>query len=97
MEDKEKRVGISISASPEARKGSYANLASVRTSKKENVLDFFFVDSEVEGEEGGRELVGVLQARIIMTDDSLIELKRMLDAHVEKNFKEAGQDGNRPV
>lgn len=86
MMEETSNVGMIVSSSEETRKGAYANLASIRTSRKENVLDFIFVESETVDEKGARHLNGILQSRIILTNESLFELKRMLDSHIEKNF-----------
>lgn len=73
------------------RHGVYANLTSARTSPKETILDFYFVDG-IEVANDSNALTGVLQARVILSNDSLIELTEMLRAHVESHFEKVNGD-----
>lgn len=87
IENQDKREAkLELAASESLRGGVYANASFAKTTPKESTLDFVLIDSE-EDREGELVVGGVLQARIIMTNDSLIELRDMLNSHIENNLK----------
>lgn len=66
------------------REGVYANIALARTSPKESIIDFAFIDSNEQ--EGGQIVTrGKFQARVIMSNTSMLELRDMLNKHIEQN------------
>lgn len=71
----------------DVRSGVYANIALARTSPKESVLDFAFIDSNEQDPDGGIVTKGTFQARIIMSNSSLIELRDMLDKHIAQHVQ----------
>lgn len=75
---------LELDGMQDVRGGVYANIALARTSPKESVLDFAFIDSN-EQENGQMVTRGKFQARIIMSNASLIELRDMLNKHIAQN------------
>lgn len=71
----------------EIRDGVYANIALARTSPKESILDFAFIDSNEQDAEGNIVTKGKFQARIIMSNSSLVELRDMLDKHIAQHVQ----------
>ncbi len=67
------------------REGVYANIALARTSPKESILDFAFIDSNEPDGQGGVVTRGKFQARIIMSNSSLVEMRDMLDKHIAQH------------
>ena len=86
--DKDQEVKFNMTASEAIRNGAYANLASVRTTKKESVIDFFFADSEKTDDDGSLSVGGVMCARVVMSNDTLVELRDMLNGHIANGFRE---------
>lgn len=76
---------LEIDGLEEVREGVYANIALARTSPKESILDFVFVDSNEPDAQGNVVTRGKFQARIIMSNASLIELRDMLDKHIAQH------------
>lgn len=77
---------LELDGKQEVRSGVYANIALARTTPKETVLDFAFIDAN---EQEGDFIVthGKFQARIIMSNASLIELRDMLNKHIAQNIQ----------
>lgn len=69
------------------RGGVYSNIALARTSPKESVLDFAYIDSNEADPDGAVTTRGVFQARIIMSNASLVELRDMLDKHITQHIQ----------
>lgn len=86
MESETREVSFSLTADAAVRKGAYANLLGIRTSNKEAVLDFGFLDDESINDEGVLVRSGVLNARVIVTFDTLVEFRDALSAHIEANL-----------
>lgn len=76
---------LMIEATPEARRGAYADFASVRVNGGNSMIDFLLVDSV--GPEGGS---GVLTSRVVMSNESLLALRDMLN-EVTADWTVAGQ------
>lgn len=88
MLQNENSAAINLIASESIRSGVYVNISSIRTTPKEVILEFAFVDSERD--DGDKHVMeGVLQSRIIMSHTSLLELQTMLNSHIESNFQKA--------
>lgn len=82
---------ISLSADASVRKGAYANLLGIRTSNKEAILDFGFLDSEHIDENGTLVKSGTVQARIIVSLDTLVEFRDAISSHIEANLVKVEQ------
>lgn len=76
---------LEIDGLEDVREGVYANIALARTSPKESILDFVFVDSNEPDGQGNVVTRGRFQARIVMSNASLIELRDMLDKHIAQH------------
>lgn len=69
------------------RTGSYANLVSISSGEREEIVNFILVDEVKEGE----RLSGVLTARVIMSTQTLIELRDAITNHLEKVTRSGGE------
>ncbi len=78
---------LELDGMAEIRDGVYANIALARTSPKESILDFAFIDSNEQDAEGNIVTKGKFQARIIMSNSSLVELRDMLDKHIAQHVQ----------
>lgn len=78
---------LELDGMAEVRDGVYANIALARTSPKESILDFAFIDSNEQDADGNIVTKGKLQARIIMSNSSLVELRDMLDKHIAQHVQ----------
>lgn len=87
----EREETISLSADAAVRRGVYANLLGIRTSGKEAVLDFGFIDAESMDDDGVPVRLGTVQARVIVTLDTLIEFRDAMSLHIDENIGEAGE------
>lgn len=75
---------LELDGMQDVRSGVYANIALARTSAKESILDFAFIDSNEQ--EGERMITrGKFQSRIVMSNASLVELRDMLSKHIAQN------------
>lgn len=82
MEGEKKIVAsIEVEANPDMRRGAYSNFVSLRRNGSNCIMDFCFLDGEVEG----RGMTGVLASRVIMSNDRLIELRDALDRQILGN------------
>lgn len=81
---------LELDGMQDIRSGVYANIALARTSPKESVLDFAFIDSN-EQENGQMVTRGKFQARIVMSNASLLELRDMLTKHIAQNAHTFGE------
>lgn len=77
--DEEKVTNIRIDHDPQTRKGVYADFVIARTDGAITRLDFIQNDISLEG----GDIEAVLSARVFMSNDSLVALRDMLDAHIE--------------
>lgn len=84
MEDREDEqettAEITIDASPEMRRGTYANLAFAMTTPN-HMTQLNFVDTDRVSTNGG--VSGILAARVYMTPQDIIALRDMLIKHTE--------------
>lgn len=78
---------LELDGMAEVRDGVYANIALARTSPKESILDFAFIDSNEQDADGNILTKGKFQARIIMSNSSLVELRDMLDKHIAQHVQ----------
>lgn len=86
-----KPASFVMKADDSLRKGVYANIAEVRSMNKESIVSFFFADEAEETDDEVR-MSGTMVARVIMTHDTLIELRDLLNRHTESNFRKPGDD-----
>lgn len=89
--DEGKPVSFVMKADDSLRKGAYANIAEVRSMNKESIVSFFFAD-EMEETDDEVRMSGTMVARVIVTHDTLIELRDLLNRHIESNFGASGDD-----
>ena len=88
-----KPVSFVMKADESLRKGAYANLVEVKSMSKESIMSFFFADEAEESEEEVK-MSGTMVARVVMTHDTLLELRDLLNKHIEDNFGATGdRDG----
>lgn len=87
-----KPVSFEMKADDSLRRGAYTNIAEVRSMSKESILSFFFAD-EAEETDDEVKMSGTMVARVVMTHETLIELRDLLDRHIEGNFGASG-DGD---
>lgn len=78
---------LELEGMAEIREGVYANIALARTSPKESILDFAFIDSNEHDAGGNMVTKGKFQARIVMANSSLVELRDMLDKHIAQHVQ----------
>lgn len=76
----EDNVLIDAIGSPELRKGTYSNVASITSLRFEDVIDFYFID----GTSDSGALRGTLVSRIIMSREALIGLRDAIDQQINK-------------
>lgn len=74
---------VKINADPSLRKGVYSNLVMVQSSKKEAVVNFLFTDGPAESKDA--DIEGIMVSRVVMTLDTLVELRDALDSHIKEN------------
>ena len=86
--EKNKNVTVLIDGDPALRKGVYANISMAKTTSKETILDFAMVDS---ADESGK-LKGILQSRVIMSNEAFVEFAEMVAGHFAKNFERVDDD-----
>lgn len=87
-------LNISLTAEDNVRSGVYSNFSMARSTQKESIIDFVFIDSNGDDESGKHVANGLVQSRIIMSHQSLVELRNMLDKHIEENFEKVDEDGD---
>ncbi|MBI4089555.1 MAG: DUF3467 domain-containing protein [Candidatus Levybacteria bacterium] len=86
MADIQKAIKIKINVSESVKSGHYSNLFNLTTtSAKEAIIDFVFIHPQ---DKSGDEQTGTVVSRIIMSTDSAIALKMLLEAQLGKNRKE---------
>ena len=85
-EQKEARVNLIADAG--LRNAAYVNTAFAKSTPKESYLSFALVDSEADVD-GELVAEGILQAHIVMSHDTLVEVRDMLDAHIKANLEKA--------
>lgn len=85
MADQVRQNKLELEGISDVREGVYSNIALARTSPKESILDFAFIDSTEKKDDGTVTTKGLFQARIIMSNSSLIELRDMLNKHIAQN------------
>lgn len=78
---------LELDGMADIREGVYANIALARTSPKESILDFAFIDSSEPDANGALVTRGKFQARVIMSNSSLVELRDMLDKHIAQHVQ----------
>ncbi len=78
---------LELTGLEDIREGVYSNIALARTSPKESILDFAFIDANEPGPDGAVVTRGKFQARIIMSNSSLVELRDMLDKHIAQHVQ----------
>jgi|GEM_PF-3674239 len=76
-----RRVRKSFEASIEDRKGAFANQFMLSEAENAVILDAILIDSVEENE---KEILhsGILTSRIVMTRESAIELRDLLERHI---------------
>lgn len=77
-----------VATDPSVRKGAYANFVMLGSRQTEEILDFFFIDSN---DEDGN-MSGVIVSRVIMSRDNLMSLRDALNDHLSK--VPGGDQGN---
>lgn len=75
----EKAVSIRIDHDPQTRKGVHADFVIARTDGAATRLDFIQNDIPLEGGDIG----AVLVSRVFMSNEGLVALRDMLDAHIK--------------
>lgn len=78
---------LELDGMADIRDGVYANIALARTSPKESILDFAFIDSNEQDADGNIVTKGKFQARVVMANSSLVELRDMLDKHIAQHVQ----------
>ena len=86
--DKQDDKKILIDGEISLRKGVYANLSMAKTSARETILEFAMIESVVED---GTQ-TGVLQSRVIMSNEAFVEFAQMIADHLGKNFEKVDDD-----
>ena len=86
-----KPVSFVMKADDSLRKGVYANIVEVKSMSKESIVSFFFADEAEEADDEVR-MSGTMVARVVMAHDTLIELRDLLNRHIEGNFRKPGDD-----
>lgn len=64
--------------------GCYANMFQISTTGSESKLDCVYIDKTTI--DGGSDAIGKIVARVNMTTESLIELRALLDRHLNGVF-----------
>lgn len=86
MEDSNRPImKVNFEADINDRKGRFANFFSISTKERVAILDCFLVDTVFEMEDGSEEQHGILETRVLMDIDSLIQLRNMLDRHISEH------------
>lgn len=69
---------ITVEAPTEVRLGTYADIATIRSTEETSTIDFVMIEgpSGIEG-----ELSAILTSRVIMSRSNLIALRDMLNDH----------------
>ena len=78
MEKGMKGAELKIQGDPTTRSGVYANFTMARTTGRETVLDFVFLDSPNGG---------TVQSRVIMSNQAFVEFAHMIHEHFQNNFE----------
>lgn len=76
---------LNLQGNIDLRKGVYANIFTLMESKGCSILDCFFLDTPVVKNEQGEGIQGgTMVSRIILSRDTLVELRDMISRHLEK-------------
>lgn len=87
MDNTENAPNVGIDTGNVGRGGVYANISFISSNENESILNFAFIDATSIDENGKRSMDGVLQARIIMSNSGIVDLRNMLDNHIKENFE----------
>ena len=77
---------MQIAADNEARRGHYSNLALISHRKEEFIIDFLFVDPQIQSPKGDQAL---LTSRVILNPGHIKRLYQAIGENIqryEKNF-----------
>lgn len=86
---KQKGARLNLQGDAEMRKGVFANCFTLMDSKTCSILDSFFLDTPVTTNKQGEDVQGgIMVSRVILTRDTLIELRDMISRHLEKTANE---------
>lgn len=70
---------VAVDTPPEARRGAYADVATIRTNGAVSMLDFMLVDmADPDGNLGA-----MLTSRVFMSNEGIIALRDMLNEHTK--------------
>lgn len=86
--DEKDNARVIVDGTLELRRGVYSNIAKARTTSKETIVDFAMIDST----DDDGTLSGVLQARIIMSNEAFAEFAEMITEHFKKSFEKVEED-----
>lgn len=87
MAEKPQGIKVSINIPEPIKGGSYANLFNITTTAgREVIIDFVFFHPNDRDKEGN--LTGTVVSRVVMSADSGIALKMLLESQLGKNKKE---------
>lgn len=64
----------------ESRRGVYANAAFITSQGSEDIIDFVLTD----GINNDGCVTGVLASRIVLTHETLLQLKKTIDGHIQQ-------------
>lgn len=84
MADQTVNAQINLEASADDRKGKYANFFTISNGDRIAILDCFLIDIAAESEEGQLRS-GILTSRVLMDVAGVVQLRDMLNDHIEKN------------
>lgn len=85
-----KETTVSISGDESIRGGHYTNFQRIASSPSETVIDFLFVD---DFDSDGDPQSGVVQTRVVMTNEKLSRFADLIKSHLEKSLTEI-EDGD---
>lgn len=71
---------VTVDASPEVRRGCYADIATVRTNGAVSTIDFALVEGPTDAQ---GNLAAVLTARVSMSNENLVQLRDLLNNHTQ--------------
>lgn len=87
MAEEKKEIQIQVNIPEDKKTGNYSNLFTVTSTQgKEVIIDFVFVHPN-DRTQDNKQLATVV-SRIIMSTDSAIALKMLLESQLGKNKKE---------
>ena len=89
MEEK-KKIDVNLNIDMNELAGRFSNVFQVGTFGTESRLDCVYVDKASATD--GNPAIGKVVARISMTTDSLIELRELLDRHIDGLFGDKEAD-----